>query len=114
METMNTKVKKSFKGNIPAIVFYTLAAIFVLYGAYMIYSVYDYLVTYYANYNTTMSAQLGDTIQYFIANCSPYFVYAVLCYGLGTIMQMVVGLKKNLLQLPEMEPIVQVEEAEEK
>ena len=105
------KTNEAVKANvskkcIPAIVFYVLAVIFIVYGAYMIFSVYEYLVEYYANYGTTMAAEMTNTIQYFISNCSPYFVYAVLCYGIGTIMQMIHSLKVTTVQ-DDMDAIVE-------
>lgn len=115
METIKQE-KKKFSGSIPAIVFYVLAVVFVLYGAYMIFSVYEYLVSYYGSSGTSMGLQLESTIQYFVANCSSYFVYAVLCYGLGTVIQMIHGLKTQLHTKPEIEEVeaVEVEVTEEK
>lgn len=79
--------KKKFNGSKPAIAFYVIAVLFVLYGAYMIYTVYNFLVSNYANVDIGMWDDVANTMQYFISNCSPYFVYAVLCYGMGIIIQ---------------------------
>lgn len=89
------KPKIKFDGSICAIVFFTIAGILLLYGAYMIFEVYQYLVSYYAEYDTTMLAQFSNTLQYFVSNCSSYFIYAVLCYGIGTIIQMLHSLKNT-------------------
>lgn len=93
------KTKMKFNGSVCAIVFYTIAGILLLYGAYMIFAVYQYLITYYEQYGTTMQAELSNTVQYFISNCSPYFIDAVLCYGIGTIIQMLHGLKSAQQEL---------------
>ena len=92
--TKNTDNRKKDMSK-PAIAFYVLAIVFLIYGAYMIYTVYDYLGSYYANYDMGIWDDVANTLQYFVSNSSSYFVYAVLCYGIGMILQMLHGLNKR-------------------
>ncbi|NBK97237.1 MAG: hypothetical protein EOM50_04360 [Erysipelotrichia bacterium] len=97
------KNKKQWKGSKAAIAFYVLAFIFLLYGAYMIYTVYEYLVSYYASYSAGMWDDVKSTIQYFVSNCSSYFVYAIICYGLGMIINMLHSIKTTFVNEKAME-----------
>lgn len=96
MKLMNEKNRKKYNGSKSAIAFYVLAFLFLVYGAYMIYTVYDYLVNYYASYSMGMWDDIANTLQYFVSNSSSYFVYAVLCYGVGMILQALHGLNNRL------------------
>lgn len=87
MKLMKDKNHTKYTGSKTAIAFYVLAVIFLAYGAYMIYTVYNYLIDYYASYSMGMWDDVANTMQYFMSNSSAYFVYAVLCYGVGKILQ---------------------------
>lgn len=96
MKLMKDNHHKKYNGSKAAIVFYVLAILFLVYGAYMIYTVYDYLVNYYASYSMGMWDDVANTLQYFVSNSSAYFVYAVLCYGVGMILQSLYGLNNRI------------------
>lgn len=109
MELMKNKNNKKYSGSKAAIAFYVIAILFLAYGAYMIYTVYNYLITYYASYNVGMWDDVANTLQYFVSNTSSYFVYAVLCYGVGMILQFLHDIKKRI---PEIETSVEEVETE--
>lgn len=111
---MNKNKKKKdllFKSSKAAVAFYVLAILYIAYGAYMIFTVYDYLVDYYASYSVGMWDNTSNTLQYFISNCSSYFVYAILCYGIGMILHLLNDMKVTYLKAKNDE--VKDEEADE-
>lgn len=95
MKLMKDKNNQKYNGSKAAIAFYVIAILFLVYGAYMIYTVYNYLISYYASYNVGMWDDVANTLQYFVSNTSSYFVYAVLCYGVGMILQSLHELKNH-------------------
>lgn len=96
MKLMKDKNHKKYNGSKAAIAFYVIAILFLVYGAYMIYTVYNYLISYYATYNVGMWDDVANTLQYFVSNTSSYFVYAVLCYGIGMILQFLHDIKNRI------------------
>lgn len=111
---LNKNKKKKdlpFKSSKAAVAFYVLAILFIVYGAYMIFTVYDYLLDYYASYSVGMWDNASNTLQYFVSNCSSYFVYAILCYGIGMILHLLNDMKVTYLKAKNDE--VKDDEAEE-
>lgn len=96
MKLMKDENHKKYNGSKVAIAFYVIAILFLVYGAYMIYTVYNYLISYYATYSVGMWDDVANTLQYFVSNTSSYFVYAVLCYGIGMILQFLHDIKNRI------------------
>ena len=99
------KIKKSqfSRFSKAAISFYVLSVILLFYGSYMIVNVYQYLCSYYDSVGMNMGESMMDNVQYFVANCSSYFVYSILCYGIGLLLQRIYELTRKLCLVGEKE-----------
>ena len=83
--------------------FYIVAIILVLYGAYMLVEVYDYLSSYYTSYGLDMMDYLETVINYFISNSAAYFIYAFICYGIGMMIKTLGEIKLKVSIVPQVE-----------
>lgn len=61
--------------------FYGLSVLFLLFGSYMMFQVYHMLKEYVG----VMS--FNEMIQYYLSNCASYFAYAILFYGIASILK---------------------------
>ncbi len=69
------------KRNWNVISFYSVAILFLLLGSYMIFQVYQMLKEYAG------LIEWNEMVQYYLSNCSSYFAYAILFYGMALLLK---------------------------
>lgn len=76
-------MKKTFKVSAASILFYVAAVVFLGIAVFYIWQTYVIISNYAdSGQNINISAMLDNYFTY----CSPYFAYAIICYGLGVVM----------------------------
>ncbi|MEG0958862.1 MAG: hypothetical protein RSC93_08910 [Erysipelotrichaceae bacterium] len=75
----NTKNKKS----IPAIVLYVVAVLFLMIGAFEIFTSYEYINNMVATNGLIIKDNLPQVFNYYIANSASFFAFAIIIYALG-------------------------------
>lgn len=87
MKNRNTNEKKSSKGG--SIALYVLAVLLLCYGAYMMYSAYQYAAQYYSYQGSDIGSHLGEVLQYMFTQSYQYICLSVLFYVAGVLLQKV-------------------------
>ncbi len=85
MNEIKTEQKVKFKKSKVEIALYVAAIIMAALGIFMLYSSYMYIADYTTMYGMSITDMLGDTIQYILTQCFPYFAFAVITAGVGAV-----------------------------
>ena len=82
------KTKKG-KSSVIVKVMYIIAAVFAAVCVYMAIVNAMYISSYAATYGISVSAMMGDAVQYVLTGSVEYLAYAVVIFGIGKIMSMI-------------------------
>lgn len=104
MKKMQTK-----KTSILSVLCYILAALFFLYGVYMLI----YSIDYIQSYESTGLIDTQNVIQYVVTSSASYLGFAVLLFAAGSVIRMLKNMQPDLIgTITETEEVEETEEAE--
>lgn len=89
------------KINWSVVSFYGLAVIFVVYGAFMISEVHT-MLQQYGNVIT-----FKEQMQYYVANCSAYFAYSLIFYGIASILNQLSKKQRESIEVEKEECVIE-------
>ncbi|MEG1481346.1 hypothetical protein [Clostridium sp.] len=90
---MTNKKRKVCAGSI---VLYVIAAIILIYMFWAIANCHEYIAAMIAQGGMTFSGNEFNIINYYMANCAQYGLFAIVLIALGIIMQKLVNEKLNV------------------
>ena len=103
------KKAKTKKTSILSVLCYILAALFFLYGVYMLI----YSIDYIQSYESTGLIDTQNVIQYVVTSSASYLGFAVLLFAAGSVIQMLKNMQPALIgTITETEEVEETEEAE--
>ena len=107
------KKTKTKKTSILSVLCYILAALFFLYGVYMLI----YSIDYIQSYESTGLIDTQNVIQYVVTSSASYLGFAVLLFAAGSVIRMLKNMQPALIgtitETEEVEKTAQAEKAEE-
>lgn len=103
------KKTKTKKTSILSVLCYILAALFFLYGVYMLI----YSIDYIQSYESTGLIDTQNVIQYVVTSSASYLGFAVLLFAAGSVIRMLKNMQPALIgTITETEEVEETEEAE--
>lgn len=103
------KKTKTKKTSILSVLCYILAALFFLYGVYMLI----YSIDYIQSYESTGLIDTQNVIQYVVTSSASYLGFAVLLFAAGSVIRMLKNMQPDLIgTITETEEVEETEEAE--
>ena len=103
------KKTKTKKTSILSVLCYILAALFFLYGVYMLI----YSIDYIQSYESTGLIDTQNVIQYVVTSSASYLGFAVLLFAAGSVIRMLKNMQPTLIgTITETEEVEETEEAE--
>lgn len=103
------KKTQTKKTSILSVLCYILAALFFLYGVYMLI----YSIDYIQSYESTGLIDTQNVIQYVVTSSASYLGFAVLLFAAGSVIQMLKNMQPALIgTITETEEVEETEEAE--
>lgn len=103
------KKAKTKKTSILSVLCYILAALFFLYGVYMLI----YSIDYIQSYESTGLIDTQNVIQYVVTSSASYLGFAVLLFAAGSVIRMLKNMQSALIgTITETEEVEETEEAE--
>lgn len=103
------KKAKTKKTSILSVLCYILAALFFLYGVYMLI----YSIDYIQSYESTGLIDTQNVIQYVVTSSASYLGFAVLLFAAGSVIRMLKNMQPALIgTITETEEVEETEEAE--
>lgn len=104
------KKTQTKKTSILSVLCYILAALFFLYGVYMLI----YSIDYIQSYESTGLIDTQNVIQYVVTSSASYLGFAVLLFAAGSVIRMLKNMQPALIgTITETEEVEETEEAEE-
>lgn len=104
------KKTKTKKTSILSVLCYILAALFFLYGVYMLI----YSIDYIQSYESTGLIDTQNVIQYVVTSSASYLGFAVLLFAAGSVIRMLKNMQPALIgTITETEEVEETEKAEE-
>ena len=102
------KKTKTKKTSILSVLCYILAALFFLYGVYMLI----YSIDYIQSYESTGLIDTQNVIQYVVTSSASYLGFAVLLFAAGSVIRMLKNMPSALIgTITETEEVEKTEEA---
>lgn len=77
--------KKMLKKSKFEIAMYVISGLLAVYTVYMLYSTITYLTSYFGQYGSSLSSNIGTAIGYILTQCLVYLVYAILTFAAARI-----------------------------
>ncbi|MEG0841408.1 MAG: hypothetical protein RSF69_02585 [Erysipelotrichaceae bacterium] len=71
------------KKSIPAIVLYVVAVLFLMIGAFEIFTSYEYINNMVTSNGLVIKDNIAQVFNYYIANSASFFAFAIIIYALG-------------------------------
>ena len=103
------KKTQTKKTSILSVLCYILAALFFLYGVYMLI----YSIDYIQSYESTGLIDTQNVIQYVVTSSASYLGFAVLLFAAGSVIRMLKNMQPTLIgTITETEEVEETEEAE--
>lgn len=103
------KKTQTKKTSILSVLCYILAALFFLYGVYMLI----YSIDYIQSYESTGLIDTQNVIQYVVTSSASYLGFAVLLFAAGSVIRMLKNMQPALIEtITETEEVEETEEAE--
>ena len=103
------KKTQTKKTSILSVLCYILAALFFLYGVYMLI----YSIDYIQSYESTGLIDTQNVIQYVVTSSASYLGFAVLLFAAGSVIRMLKNMQPALIgTITETEEVEETEEAE--